>query len=133
MKKLFDKSMKSKGFTLIEMVVVIAIIGVIAAAAVPGLIGFRDSAELTADRSSAAVIAKAAELHAASENMTGDEKTAFATSVDPKPLDELVTSKMLYANDIDPKSSEADFILSFNTTTEEFEVSLDEKKLYPVS
>ena len=58
-----NKKRNKKGFTLIELVVVIAILGILVAIAIPKLSGFRDRAAQSADKATAATIANAAELY----------------------------------------------------------------------
>lgn len=76
MKKLTKGLKKNEGFTLMEIIIVIVILGILALIAVPRLIGFTTQAEIAADKEYAAVVARAAELYwAANEN--NDEEFTF--------------------------------------------------------
>ncbi|MTI48217.1 MAG: type II secretion system protein [Firmicutes bacterium] len=87
-----------KGFTLIELIVVLAVLGIIAAIAVPRFAGVQDKAKANADDASLEIIEKAAELYVIAENETlptGDEKIDIDSSdlVEEGYLDEVPDSQ----------------------------------------
>jgi prepilin-type N-terminal cleavage/methylation domain-containing protein len=61
---------KKKGFTLIELIIVIAIIGILATIAVPKFGNIQKDAKIKADIASAKVIADAASTEYVQENIT---------------------------------------------------------------
>ncbi|WZL82708.1 prepilin-type N-terminal cleavage/methylation domain-containing protein [Vallitaleaceae bacterium 9-2] len=81
MKKLTKHMKKNEGFTLMEIIIVIVILGILALIAVPRLIGFTTQAEIAADKEYAAVVARAAELYwAANEQPAAVNITDIDTS-----------------------------------------------------
>lgn len=68
MKKLLTKKKNKKGFTLIELVVVIAILGILAAILVPVIGGFIRTANESADNASGRLVYQAAAMWYASNN-----------------------------------------------------------------
>ncbi|MDF2950376.1 MAG: Tfp pilus assembly protein PilE-like protein [Sedimentibacter sp.] len=57
------KKMNEKGFTLVELIVVMAVLAVISAIAVPRFLGVQEDAKVEADYATAAMLGKAAELY----------------------------------------------------------------------
>jgi type IV pilus assembly protein PilA len=61
--RFIDKLKNKRGFTLIELIVVLAVLAVIMAIAVPRFMGVQDKAKEDADKATLEMIAKAAELY----------------------------------------------------------------------
>lgn len=77
--KLRKKIKNQKGFTLVELMVVIAIIGVLAAIAVPKLTSSTNSAKVAKIQADLRTIDSALTLYAADTGVTPDTSTTIAT------------------------------------------------------
>jgi len=82
MLRFFNKRIHNrKGFTLIELVVVIAILGILALIAIPRFAGIRDRAEIQADRTTYKLVYDAAAVAYHELDSVADADTIDATSL----------------------------------------------------
>ena len=88
MVRLINKLKNRQGFTLIELIVVLAVLSIIMAIAVPRFVGVQEVAKVSADESTAAMIGKAAELYAAINSIESGNIALSKLTEDGKYMDE---------------------------------------------
>lgn len=92
---------KRKGFMILELIIVVAIIGVLAAMAVPNLTGLTDEAKVARIRSDISTLGTAAEVYyvkngaypASLDSLVGSKEEGYLKKV-PEPPDKTVTYEM---------------------------------------
>lgn len=115
----FKAIRNKKGFTLVELIVVMAVLAIISAIAVPRFLGVQEKAKEDADYSTGVMIAKAAELYHA-KNQVADTIT----------VGDLITGS--YMNNIDFQSKLFEDYTKdtiYVTITEEGVITVDGKLL----
>lgn len=75
MLKFINKMKNKKGFTLVELIIVLAVLGIIAAIAVPRFTRVQDQARYDADIATGRTLAKATEMYIATQPSNVDKVT----------------------------------------------------------
>lgn len=91
--RFFKKIKSNKGFTLIELIVVLAVLAIIMAIAVPRFLGVQQEAKEKADNNSVELIKKAAELYFAAE-VDDDNKVTVGELKSAKYLGDVNTTTL---------------------------------------
>ncbi|WP_034600974.1 type II secretion system protein [Clostridiisalibacter paucivorans] len=110
----FDKMMKNskKGFTLVELIMVLAVLGILAVIAVPKLIGVKEDAILKADKITANNIGKSAEMYIQMNGIPESETLADGSKgKDEKGI--LVDEKYVGASDLNAQYEGKHFKITF--------------------
>ena len=111
MLKWINKKRNKKGFTLVELVVVIAILGILVALAVPRLTGARDNAAKNAHNSNVRMIEGAVEIYRAEHGADAEPTLEVLETADllkdkaikvPKGIHETLTEYALSYTDKNP-------------------------------
>ncbi len=117
-KKFFNK--RKKGFTLIELMVVLAIIGILSSIAVPNFLGQKDEAKIKADR----ITAQNISLAVKSELLKGIKVEDIENNGYKKIADNYFDGTMPR-----PQTGDANFIITIDK--DNVMISTKNYKLYP--
>ncbi|MGL4666107.1 prepilin-type N-terminal cleavage/methylation domain-containing protein [Clostridium butyricum] len=104
LKKKNELMKKKKGFTLVELIIVIAIIAVLAAVAIPKFTATKNSANRAADEANAKIIATAVasaltdDVTLSTGDLSADDKTAIQKYIDGGSLPKCKTGTWAISN-----------------------------------
>lgn len=120
MRDVLKRKNGQKGFTLVELIVVMAILAVLAAIAVPRYTGTLDKAKLQADQASAKTIVSAVAIAEAQGSMTP------APAVAGKPtVAELVSANLLASAPKSAQDPTKGFVITYAGSYDVSKVSID--------
>jgi len=102
--RMINKLKNRKGFTLIELIVVLAVLAIIMAIAVPRFLGVQEQAKIDSDESTINLIKKAGELYYVSE---GDEEFTAQDLINEGYLEDFNFQSTSYAG-ISPSAVDID-------------------------
>jgi type IV pilus assembly protein PilA len=121
---------KKKGFTLIELIIVIAIIAILAAVAIPKFGAVRADANLAADRANAKIIATAVTTAVANGDVA-DADNAFSTDAEKAKFIKYIDGGTM------PKAKIGTFTVTYdvaaNGAGKGVVVTTSEGQMYPIS
>ena len=117
--KLLSRAKNKKGFTLIELIVVLAILGVILAIAVPRYTGLQADAQAKADRATAALIINTARLAEVNEGQNPGTVTVADVSANGIKIGDLVYLEPVGKS----QSNNSNFALTYNSTSGKYQVA----------
>lgn len=106
------KTKVNKGFTLIELVVVIAILGILTTLAVPRLSGFIEKAKIGVDQSTVKTLNSVTDLYMIIDN---NDKAQFHAADDDKARIEILSSAGYLKDNIEPQHKDGKFIWGSNS------------------
>ena len=120
--RIINNLKNKRGFTLIELIVVLAVLAIIMAIAIPKFMGIQAEAKIKGDAATAQQIIKVARLQEASRNLVdGSIFYNGAAAADNNWEDD-------YMEYPSPKAADSTeiFVLSYDTTDEVYEVTWDQ-------
>ncbi len=124
--------MNNKGFSLIELVIVIAIIGILAVIGITQFSGITDKANIAVDESNAAEVANAAKMYLA---LNPKADSIDQISLETLAEEELIDGSMLDEGEIKAKSenygASDNKVMSISSVNGQVRVSFGEIEAYP--